>query len=49
VNITRVKVVIEDAENPEIRKEFYINHTIKIIPPDKLKPNALIEGVCHRR
>ncbi|RLE81825.1 MAG: hypothetical protein DRJ51_02995 [Thermoprotei archaeon] len=40
----RVKVVVEDAENPQDRKEFYINHTIKIVPPDKYEPNALIEG-----
>jgi len=39
-----VKIYIENAEDESDNIEFYINHTIYIIPRDNYEPNALIEG-----
>ncbi|MCD6369068.1 MAG: hypothetical protein J7L38_04640 [Thermoproteales archaeon] len=31
----RVKVVEEDVDNPQDKREFCINHTFKLIPPKR--------------
>jgi len=39
-----VKVSIVNIDSPQERLEFYVNHTFVVVSPEKLEPNALIEG-----